>query len=53
MVIVASFMDTSGRVLSYLQRYIELPETAGVIAGYQVEGTRGRNLLEVAKEIKI
>jgi metallo-beta-lactamase family protein len=51
-VIAASGMITGGRVLSYLERYIGLPETTVVIIGYQAEGTRGRKLLEGAKEIK-
>lgn len=52
-VIAASGMITGGRVLSYLERYIQLPETTIVIIGFQAEGTRGRKLLEGAKEIKI
>jgi metallo-beta-lactamase family protein len=52
-VIAASGMVTGGRVLSYLERYIELPETTLVIVGYQAEGTRGRKLLEGATEVKI
>ncbi|TDE06264.1 MBL fold metallo-hydrolase RNA specificity domain-containing protein [Flavobacterium hiemivividum] len=52
-VIAASGMVTGGRVLSYLERYIGLPETTVVIVGYQAEGTRGRKLLEGAKEVKI
>ncbi len=49
-VIAASGMVTGGRVLSYLERYIELPETTVAIVGYQAEGTRGRKLLEGAKK---
>lgn len=52
-VIAASGMVTGGRVLSYLERYISLPETTVIIIGYQAEGTRGRKLLEGEKEIKI
>ena len=52
-VIAASGMVTGGRVLSYLEHYIGLPETTVIIVGYQAEGTRGRKLLEGAKEIKI
>ena len=52
-VIAASGMVTGGRVLSYLEKYIGLPETTVIIIGYQAEGTRGRKLLEGAKEIKI
>jgi metallo-beta-lactamase family protein len=46
-------MVTGGRILSYLERYISLPETTVIIVGYQAEGTRGRKLLEGAKEVKI
>lgn len=52
-VIAASGMITGGRVLSYLEKYIGLPETTVVIVGYQAEGTRGRKLLEGATDIKI
>jgi metallo-beta-lactamase family protein len=52
-VIAASGMITGGRVLSYLEKYIGLPETTVIIIGYQAEGTRGRKLLEGAKDIKI
>lgn len=52
-VIAASGMVTGGRVLSYLEHYIGLPETTVIIVGYQAEGTRGRKLLEGAKEVKI
>jgi metallo-beta-lactamase family protein len=52
-VIAASGMITGGRVLSYLEHYIGLPETTVIIIGYQSEGTRGRKLLEGATEIKI
>ncbi|MGV7107046.1 MBL fold metallo-hydrolase [Flavobacterium sp. U410] len=52
-VIAASGMITGGRVLSYLERYIDKPENTVVLVGYQAEGTRGRKLLEGAKEIKM
>ncbi|GIZ08921.1 MBL fold metallo-hydrolase RNA specificity domain-containing protein [Flavobacterium sp. UMI-01] len=52
-VIAASGMVTGGRVLSYLEYYIGIPETTIIIVGYQAEGTRGRKLLEGAKAIKI
>ena len=52
-VIAASGMITGGRVLSYLERYIGLPETTVIIVGYQAEGTRGRKLLEGETELKI
>jgi metallo-beta-lactamase family protein len=52
-IIAASGMITGGRVLSYLEQYIGLPETTVIIIGYQAEGTRGRKLLEGATDIKI
>ena len=52
-VIAASGMITGGRVLSYLERYIGLPQTTVIIVGYQAEGTRGRKLLEGATDLKI
>jgi metallo-beta-lactamase family protein len=51
-VIAASGMITGGRVLSYLERYINKLENTVMLVGYQAEGTRGRKLLEGAKEIK-
>jgi len=51
-VIAASGMITGGRVLSYLERYIDQPENTVMLVGYQAEGTRGRKLLEGAKELK-
>ncbi len=53
MIIAASGMITGGRVLSYLEHYIDIPATTVIIIGYQAEGTRGRKLLEGVKEIKI
>lgn len=52
-VIAGSGMITGGRVLTYLQQYIDRPETTVLLAGYQAEGTRGRQLLEGAAELKI
>lgn len=52
-IIAASGMITGGRVLSYLEHYIGIPETTIIIVGYQAEGTRGRKLIEGAKSIKI
>jgi metallo-beta-lactamase family protein len=51
-VIAASGMITGGRVLSYLERYIDKPENTVMLVGYQAEGTRGRKLVEGAKEVK-
>ena len=52
-IIAGSGMVTGGRVLSYLQHYIENPEHTVLLVGYQGEGTRGRQLLEGTHEIKI
>lgn len=46
-IIAGSGMVTGGRVLTYLEQYIDRPETTVMLAGYQAEGTRGRQLLEV------
>lgn len=51
-IIAASGMVTGGRVLSYLERYIVDEKNTVLLVGYQAEGTRGRKLLEGAKEIK-
>ena len=52
-VIAGSGMVTGGRVLTYLKYYIDKPETTVLLVGFQAEGTRGRMLLEGAKELKI
>jgi metallo-beta-lactamase family protein len=51
-IIAGSGMVTGGRVLSYLKVYLKKPETTVLLAGYQAEGTRGRQLLDGAAEIK-
>ncbi|REL39027.1 MBL fold metallo-hydrolase [Rhodohalobacter sp. SW132] len=51
-IIAGSGMVTGGRVLSYLKVYLKKQETTVLLAGYQAEGTRGRQLLDGAKEIK-
>lgn len=52
-VIAGSGMVTGGRVLTYLQQLIDIHSTNVLLVGYQAEGTRGRQLLEGAHEIKI
>ncbi|MDX1470502.1 MAG: MBL fold metallo-hydrolase [Flavobacteriaceae bacterium] len=52
-VIAGSGMISGGRVLTYLQQYLQRPETSIMLAGFQAEGTRGRKLLEGASELKI
>lgn len=52
-VIAGSGMVTGGRVLTYLQQRIDYENTTILLVGYQAEGTRGRQLLEGAHELKI
>ena len=52
-IIAGAGMLNGGRVLSYLQEYISKPNTTILMAGYMAEGTRGRQLLRGATEIKI
>ena len=51
-VIAGSGMVTGGRVLTYLKQLIDEASTTVLLVGYQAEGTRGRQLLEGAHEIK-
>jgi len=51
-VIAGSGMVTGGRVLTYLSQMIDRPNTTVLMVGYQAEGTRGRQLLEGAAEVK-
>jgi metallo-beta-lactamase family protein len=51
-VIAGSGMVTGGRVLTYLKQLIDEPTTSVLLVGYQAEGTRGRQLLEGAHEVK-
>lgn len=52
-VIAGSGMVTGGRVLTYLTKYLDKPETRVLLVGYQAEGTRGRQLQEGTHEVKI
>lgn len=52
-VIAGSGMVTGGRVLTYLTKYINDPKTRVLLAGFQAEGTRGRQLLNGIHEVKI
>ena len=51
-IIAGSGMVTGGRVLTYLQQLIGEPSTTVLLVGFQAEGTRGRQLLEGAHEIR-
>ncbi|GGW29387.1 MBL fold metallo-hydrolase RNA specificity domain-containing protein [Arenibacter certesii] len=52
-VIAGSGMVTGGRVLTYLKQMVDKSSTTVLLVGYQAEGTRGRQLLEGAHEIKL
>lgn len=52
-VIAGSGMVTGGRVLTYLKQLMHKSTTTVLLVGYQAEGTRGRQLLEGAHELKI
>jgi len=52
-IISASGMATGGRVLHHLVRRLPDSRNAVLLAGYQAEGTRGRALLEGAKNLRI
>jgi metallo-beta-lactamase family protein len=51
-VLAGSGMLTGGRVLHYLDKYIEDEKNTVLIVGFQAEGTRGRALLSGDSEIK-
>jgi metallo-beta-lactamase family protein len=51
-VIAGSGMVSGGRVLGYLQRYIDDPTTTVMLVGFQAEGTRGRDLHQGAQDLK-
>jgi metallo-beta-lactamase family protein len=51
-VIAGSGMITGGRVLTYLKQLIDITTTNILLVGFQAEGTRGRDLIEGAQEIK-
>lgn len=52
-VISASGMATGGRVLHHLRRFLPDDRSTVLLVGYQPSGTRGRALLDHAKEITI
>ena len=52
-VIAGSGMITGGRVLTYLKQLLDVPSTTVLLVGYQAEGTRGRQLLEGAHELRL
>ncbi|MDQ3108682.1 MAG: MBL fold metallo-hydrolase [Bacteroidota bacterium] len=52
-IIAASGMASGGRVLTYFVQYLGKSSTTVLLVGYQAEGTRGRALLDGAKEVKL
>lgn len=52
-VISASGMLTGGRVLEYMKHYAPQKNNSILLVGYQGAGTRGRDLMEGKKEVKI
>ncbi len=52
-VISASGMATGGRVLHHLRRFLPDERSAVLIVGYQPTGTRGRSLLDGARELTL
>ena len=52
-ILSASGMATGGRILHHIANFGIKPNCCIVLAGYQAEGTRGRDLEDGKKEIKI
>jgi metallo-beta-lactamase family protein len=52
-ILAASGMATGGRVLTYFEYYLDQKTATILMVGFQGEGTRGRALLDGAKEIKM
>jgi metallo-beta-lactamase family protein len=52
-VISASGMATGGRVVHHLRYQLPDPRNTVILTGYQAEGTRGRQLLEGVRQVKM
>ena len=52
-IISASGMATGGRVLHHLERMLPDHRNTVVLTGYQAAGTRGRSLVEGARQVKM
>ncbi len=52
-IISANGMATGGRILHHLSQRLPHPQNILLFVGFQAEGTRGRQLLEGAREVKI
>jgi metallo-beta-lactamase family protein len=52
-VISSSGMATGGRVLHHLKAALPVAQNTVLLAGFQAEGTRGRQLIDGARTVKI
>jgi metallo-beta-lactamase family protein len=52
-IVSASGMATGGRVVHHLAHQLDDPRNCVVLTGYQAEGTRGRQLLDGARHLKM
>jgi metallo-beta-lactamase family protein len=52
-IVSASGMATGGRVVHHLKHQLPDPRNTVVLTGYQAEGTRGRQLAEGARQVKL
>ncbi|HVN52068.1 MAG TPA: TIGR00730 family Rossman fold protein [Acidimicrobiales bacterium] len=52
-IVSASGMATGGRVLHHLRRYLPDERASVVLVGYQAQQTRGRQLADGAKQLKL
>ena len=52
-IVSASGMASGGRVVHHLTHQVSDPRNSVVLTGYQAEGTRGRQLLEGARHLKM